>query len=338
MQKEINTQMSLELKSEESNVFVMNNSTNESKTADYRRNLITVDSPYVRYNDNEIESKFLYRKNHFCKTADGLQISPKVHEYVFKTKLKPQKTGVLLVGIGGNNGSTTVGAMFANKMRMTWRTKEGIQMANYFGSITQTSTVHLGWDGKRQIHVPFNEIIPILSPNDLIFDGWDINNQNLFQAMVRAKISSIYTLVYLHLQRGEKIMLLHKSSRPEPDMPLCRLMKKQQDMLLHKMGDVHYIATATGSIYLLSVSLALHTIYLQQQNIRREQREQAVSQKCFTKAFDHVVTEGAIRRFIERVTLNVSCVTQEKEEMRSSDPSQRLEITDAVRARQVMEY
>ncbi|KAK6044016.1 inositol-3-phosphate synthase [Cooperia oncophora] len=71
---------------------------------------------------------------------------------------------------------------------MTWRTKEGIQTANYFGSVTQSSTVHLGWDGQQQIHVPFKDIIPILSPNDLIIDGWDINNQNLYQAMIRAKV------------------------------------------------------------------------------------------------------------------------------------------------------
>ncbi|PIO66314.1 inositol-3-phosphate synthase [Teladorsagia circumcincta] len=99
-----------------------------------------------------------------------------------------QQKGVLLVGIGGNNGSTSVGAIMANKKHMTWRTKEGIQTANYFGSVTQSSTVHLGWDGQQQIHVPFKEIIPILSPNDLIIDGWDINNQNLYQAMIRAKV------------------------------------------------------------------------------------------------------------------------------------------------------
>ncbi|KAE9416337.1 hypothetical protein Angca_006474, partial [Angiostrongylus cantonensis] len=158
---------------------------------------LIVDSPYVRYTDNEIETKFRYRKNHFIETTNGLQVTPKEHEYVFKTQLKPKKTGkttklvvagVLLVGLGGNNGSTTVGAVFANKMKMTWSTKEGTQASNYFGSITQASTVHLGWDGEHQIHVPFNEIIPMLSPNDLVFDGWDINNENLYQAMLRAKV------------------------------------------------------------------------------------------------------------------------------------------------------
>ncbi|VDN38373.1 unnamed protein product, partial [Cylicostephanus goldi] len=116
-----------------------------------------VDSPHVRCDGDEIETKFIYRKNHFTRTADGLKVIPKEHEYLFKTQLKPKKTGLLLVGLGGNNGSTSVGAIFANKKHMTWRTKEG-------------------------------EIIPILSPDDLIIDGWDINNKNLYEAMLRAKV------------------------------------------------------------------------------------------------------------------------------------------------------
>ncbi|CAJ0604691.1 unnamed protein product [Cylicocyclus nassatus] len=149
---------------------------------------LIVDSPHVRRDGDEVETKFIYRKNHFFRTTDGLKVTPKEHEYLFKTQLKPKKTGLLLVGLGGNNGSTSVGAIFANKKHMTWRTKEGVQAANYFGSFTQSSTIHLGWDGEEQIHVPFKEIIPILSPDDLIIDGWDINNKNLYEAMLRAKV------------------------------------------------------------------------------------------------------------------------------------------------------
>ncbi|KAK5976985.1 Inositol-3-phosphate synthase, partial [Trichostrongylus colubriformis] len=165
----------------------MNGYTNGVSADQQKYKRVIVDSPYVRCDGKEIETKFPFRKNHFTHTADGLKVTPKEHEYVFKTQLKPKKTGVLLVGIGGNNGSTSVGAIYANKKHMTWRTKEGVQTANYFGSVTQSSTVHLGWDGQQQIHVPFKEIIPILSPNDLIIDGWDINSQNLYQAMIRAK-------------------------------------------------------------------------------------------------------------------------------------------------------
>lgn len=52
----------------------------------------------------------------------------------------------MLVGWGGNNGSTVTGAILANKHEMQWNNKEGTIKANYFGSITQSSTVLLGSD------------------------------------------------------------------------------------------------------------------------------------------------------------------------------------------------
>ncbi|CAD6192573.1 unnamed protein product [Caenorhabditis auriculariae] len=149
---------------------------------------IVVNSPNVSNDGNKLESRFLYRKNHFEHRDGQLHVTPKEHEYVFRTELKPKKTGLLLVGLGGNNGSTAVGSIYANQHNMNWRTKEGALKANYFGSVTQSATVHLGWDGEKQIHVPFKDIVPILSPSDLIISGWDINNANLYQAMVRAKV------------------------------------------------------------------------------------------------------------------------------------------------------
>lgn len=36
--------------------------------------------------------------------------------------------------------------------------------------------------------MPFNALLPMVKPNDLIIDGWDINNANLYEAMLRAKV------------------------------------------------------------------------------------------------------------------------------------------------------
>lgn len=77
----------------------------------------------------------------------------------------------------------------------------------FFRSVTQSSTVHIGWDGQQQIHVPFKEIIPILSPNDLIIDGWDINNQNLYQAMARAKVSRWGAFRLIRIQPSSVILI-----------------------------------------------------------------------------------------------------------------------------------
>lgn len=64
----------------------------------------------------------------------------------FRTERKVPKVGLMLVGWGGNNGSTVTGAILANKHEMQWNTKEGTIKANYFGSITQSSTILLGSD------------------------------------------------------------------------------------------------------------------------------------------------------------------------------------------------
>jgi hypothetical protein len=43
----------------------------------------------------------------------------------------------MLVGWGGNNGSTVTGGIIANKHNITWRTQHGVQKPNYYGSLTQ---------------------------------------------------------------------------------------------------------------------------------------------------------------------------------------------------------
>jgi len=37
----------------------------------------------------------------------------------------------MLVGWGGNNGSTVTAALLANKLHLVWETKEGMQKANW---------------------------------------------------------------------------------------------------------------------------------------------------------------------------------------------------------------
>lgn len=43
-----------------------------------------------------------------------------------KTDTRVPKLGVLLVGLGGNNGSTFTAGILANKLGTEWRSKRGI--------------------------------------------------------------------------------------------------------------------------------------------------------------------------------------------------------------------
>jgi len=50
----------------------------------------------------------------------------------------------MLVGMGGNNGTTIIGGLLANKHKISWRTKKGEHQANMYGSMTQNSTMKVG--------------------------------------------------------------------------------------------------------------------------------------------------------------------------------------------------
>jgi len=109
----------------------------------------------------------------------------------FKTQLSVPKVGVMLVGLGGNNGTTVTGAILANKHRMSFETKEGVVEANYFGSVTQASTIFVGQSDEEDFFLPMKDIVPMVNPNDLYIDGWDISSLNLAEAMKRAKVLDV---------------------------------------------------------------------------------------------------------------------------------------------------
>lgn len=96
------------------------------------------------------------------------------------------------MGWGGNNGSTLSAAFEANRNKLEWRTKDGVQSANWYGSITQASTVLIGSDSNfKDVYLPMNEVIPMVDPNDIIVDGWDISCMNIGDAMRRAKVLDV---------------------------------------------------------------------------------------------------------------------------------------------------
>jgi len=148
---------------------------------------VEVKSTNTRYTPDEIISNYVYEKNQVQVFGDDVYIRPQHHTYTFKTKRHVPKTGLLLVGWGGNNGSTVTAAILANKNKITWRTKEGRQEPNYFGSLTQATTIRVGsTDQGKEVHIPFKSIVPMVNPSDLVIGGWDINGANLADAMHRA--------------------------------------------------------------------------------------------------------------------------------------------------------
>lgn len=155
------------------------------------RSTFVVNSPNVNYTESEIRSKYTYRTTSVETDANGNFVAtPKETLYDFKVDRKVPKVGMMLVGWGGNNGTTVTAGIIANRRNLVWDTKEGVQEANYYGSVVMSSTVKLGADAKtnQEINIPFHSLLPMVHPNDLVIGGWDISSMNLAQAMDRAKV------------------------------------------------------------------------------------------------------------------------------------------------------
>lgn len=95
----------------------------------------------------------------------------------------------MLVGMGGNNGTTLVATILANRHNIAWHTKSTVQRPNYIGSLLRASTVRLGLDAAgKDVYAPLSDLLPMVHPNDLVLGGWDISGVPLDAAMKRAAV------------------------------------------------------------------------------------------------------------------------------------------------------
>lgn len=131
-----------------------------------------VESPDVVYGPEAIEAQYEYRTTSVSREDGVLKVHPMSTRFTFRTARQVPRLGVMLVGWGGNNGSTLTAAVLANRLRLSWPTRTGRKEANYYGSLTQAGTVSLGLDAAGQeVFVPFRALLPMVSPDDLVFDG-----------------------------------------------------------------------------------------------------------------------------------------------------------------------
>jgi len=152
-------------------------------------NEFIVESDNVEYSDEYITSNFVYQKS-ATRIEDGkVFVKPVSKNFNFRTERKVPRLGCMLVGLGGNNGSTVVAGTIANREGISWDTKSGPKTPNYYGSITQSSTVKIGTDETGEsVYVPLKSLLPSVNPNEIVYGGWDINNANLAEAMERSMV------------------------------------------------------------------------------------------------------------------------------------------------------
>lgn len=57
------------------------------------------------------------------------QVKPSSTKLTFRTERRVPKLGVMLVGWGGNNGTTVTAAVLANRLGLSWMTKTGTKVS-----------------------------------------------------------------------------------------------------------------------------------------------------------------------------------------------------------------
>lgn len=167
----------------------------------------TVTGPNVSYSEKAITAKYLHQTTEVV----GRNVSVINENMVFKTDRTVGKVGVMLVGWGGNNGTTATAGIIANKLGLSWMTKEGKVSSNYLGSLTQASTVRLGMNSTGEsVYIPFKNMLPMVDPNNLVIGGWDISSMNIADAMHRAQV--------LDYDLQQKLMIHLEKLQPLPSI------------------------------------------------------------------------------------------------------------------------
>ena len=91
----------------------------------------SVDSQRVQFNSatNTLLSAYEYQSTRVTTGPDGrYRVVPTAETLTFRTRCKVPRVGCMLVGWGGNNGSTVTACVLANKTHLKWRTKDGVQV------------------------------------------------------------------------------------------------------------------------------------------------------------------------------------------------------------------
>lgn len=141
---------------------------------------------------------FIVNKYEERYTLIGEDGKPKnmIAEHEIKTLKTVPKVGFMMIGLGGNNGTTVTAGILANKKKLKWETKRGDCHANYYGSYTQCVTTKVGMKMKNvgedieieDVYMPIKDLLPMANPNDLVIGGWDISSLDMYNSTVRAKV------------------------------------------------------------------------------------------------------------------------------------------------------
>ena len=146
-------------------------------------------TPKSTQTETTIEANFHYETTQ-VEVVDGtVKCTPIAQDYKFKVDKKVPKMGLMLIGWGGNNGTTVTAGILANRHNLHWTDRRGEHAPTYYGSYTQSATIRLGATSTgEEIYAPYKEILPFVNPNNIVLGGWDISKVNMADALKRAAV------------------------------------------------------------------------------------------------------------------------------------------------------
>ena len=96
-----------------------------------------------------MENKYTYKYLDF-KDDGTFVINEKTIKIHIPEYCKEKKLGVMIVGLGGNNGTTLTSTLLAYNKNISWENKNGEHTIKWYGSISQYGSVNLGYDNQGE--------------------------------------------------------------------------------------------------------------------------------------------------------------------------------------------
>jgi myo-inositol-1-phosphate synthase len=155
------------------------------------------------------------------------------------------KLGVMIVGLGGNNGVTFTISVLSNQLKKQWKNKNGTHTPTFFGSLSQFGSVHIGYDENKKPHSKlYKEMLNMYDINDIIISGWDIVKDDLYTASEKQKVidsdlrdqlkSELKNITPLPSIYYPNFIATNQENRVNNKIPL----KHKKDDLMHIIKDI----------------------------------------------------------------------------------------------------
>ena len=175
-------------------------------------------------------------------------------ESIKKPNLAKGKLGILIPGLGAVATTLIAGVEAVKK-----------GSAQPIGSLTQLGNIRIG--KRTDNHNPrIKDFVPLAGLNDLVFGGWDIYNDNVYESAVNAKVLELHQLAELktELEKIKPMSAVFDSAYIKNITgPNIKKAETKYDLAMALIADMETFKTANGCDRLVVVWCASTEKYIE---------------------------------------------------------------------------